>query len=82
MNETIVALSLLGAALSVGLAVLGACIGQGLAVSKATEAVGKNPAAKSEVQTMMIVGLVTMVVLVAFAIAIAIVLVYLNPFIR
>lgn len=82
MNETVVAFSLLGAALAVGLAVLGACIGQGLAVSKATEAVGKNPAAKSEVQTMMIIGLVTMIVLVLFALAVAIVLIYLNPFVK
>lgn len=82
MNATVVAFSLLGAALAVGLGVLGACIGQGLAVSKATEAIGKNPAAKSEVQTMMIIGLVTMIVLVIFALAIALVLIYLNPFVK
>ncbi|MEV7973684.1 ATP F0F1 synthase subunit C [Cellulomonas sp. NPDC089187] len=82
MNELVVGLSVLGAALAVGLAVLGACIGQGIAVSKATEALGKNPHVKPEIINIMVIGLVTMVVLIIFALAIAAVLIYFNPFIN
>lgn len=82
MNELVVGMSVLGAALAVGFAVLGACIGQGIAVSKATEALGKNPNAKSEVINIMVIGLITMVVLILFALAIAAVLIYFNPFIN
>lgn len=81
MNELVVGLSVLGAALAVGLAVLGATIGQGIAVSKATEALGKNPHVKPEIINIMVIGLITMVVLIIFALAIAAVLIYFNPFI-
>ncbi|MFV0499431.1 MAG: ATP F0F1 synthase subunit C [Bacilli bacterium] len=78
----VVALSLLGAALVVGLSILGVGIGQGIALSKATEAVGKNPSAKKEVTSMLFVGLMMMLAIILFAIALAIILIYANPFVK
>lgn len=81
MNESVVAASVLGAALVVGLGVLGACLGQGHAVARAIESLGRNPNARGVVMHVLIIGLVTMVVLMLFALAIAVVLLYLNPFV-
>lgn len=80
--DQVVSYSLLGAALTVGLAVLGAGIGQGIALSKATEAVGKNPSSKPEVMNMLFIGLLMMIAIILFAIAIAVILIYINPFVR
>ncbi|MFC4225036.1 ATP F0F1 synthase subunit C [Lysinibacter cavernae] len=80
--DLVVGLSVMGAALVVGLAVLGACIGQGIAVSRATEAIGKNPNAKPEIVSMLMVGVLTMVVLILFALVLAVILIYINPFVR
>lgn len=79
--DLVVAASVLGAALCIGLATLGAAIGQGIAVSRATEVIGKNPKAKSEILGVLLVGLLMIVVLMLFALAISIILIYINPFI-
>ncbi|QIK69167.1 ATP synthase F0 subunit C [Erysipelothrix sp. HDW6C] len=80
--EQVVAFSVLGAAITVGLAVLGAGIGQGIALGKATEAVGKNPNAKPEVTNMLFVGLAMLVAIILFAIAVAVILIYANPYVN
>lgn len=79
--DQVLAYSVLGAALAVGLAVLGGGIGQGIALSKGMEAVGKNPNAKPEVMNMLVIGLIMSIALILFAIVIAVILIYINPFI-
>lgn len=75
------ACSILGAAIAVGLATLGAAIGQGISVSRATEIIGKNPNAKKEVMSGLLLGLLMIVSLMLFALAIAIILLWMNPFV-
>ncbi len=75
------ACSILGAAIAVGLATLGAAIGQGISVSRATEIIGKNPNAKKEVMSGLLLGLLMIVALMLFSLAIAIVLLWMNPFV-
>lgn len=78
--DLVVACSVIGAALAIGLATLGAAIGQGIAVSRATEIIGKNPNAKKEVMGLFL-GLLMIVALMLFALAIAVILLWVNPFI-
>lgn len=80
--DLVVSLSILGAAIVVGLATLGATIGQGIAVSRATEIIGKNPKAKKEVMSGLFLGLLMIIVLMLFALAVAVILLWLNPFIN
>ncbi|WP_439443753.1 ATP F0F1 synthase subunit C [Listeria aquatica] len=79
--DLVVACSILGAAIAVGLATLGAAIGQGISVSRATEIIGKNPNAKKEVMSGLLLGLLMIVSLMLFALAIAIILLWMNPFV-
>lgn len=79
--DLVVSMSIIGAAVAIGLATLGAAIGQGIAVSRATEVIGKNPKAKQEVLSILITGLLMIVALMFFALAVAVILIYLNPFI-
>ncbi|MHC5250946.1 ATP synthase subunit c family protein [Listeria kieliensis] len=79
--DLVVACSILGAAIAVGLATLGAAIGQGISVSRATEIIGKNPNAKKEVMSGLLLGLLMIVALMLFSLAIAIVLLWMNPFV-
>lgn len=80
--DLVVGLSVLGAALVIGFASLGATIGQGIAVSRATEIIGKNPKAKKEVMSGLFLGLLMIVVLMLFSLAIAVILLWFNPFIN
>ncbi|EAC8549465.1 ATP F0F1 synthase subunit C [Listeria monocytogenes] len=70
--DLVVACSVIGAALA---------IGQGIAVSRATEIIGKNPNAKKEVMGGLFLGLLMIVALMLFALAIAVILLWVNPFI-
>ncbi|EAC3180768.1 ATP F0F1 synthase subunit C [Listeria monocytogenes] len=79
--DLVVSMSIIGAAVCVGLATLGAAIGQGIAVSRATEVIGKNPKAKSEIYGVLFIGLLTIVSLMLFSLAVAVILIYINPFI-
>ncbi|UYT10311.1 hypothetical protein [Lactococcus garvieae] len=79
--DLVVSMSIIGAAVAIGLATLGAAIGQGIAVSRATEVIGKNPKAKQEVLSILITGLLMIVALMFFSLAVAVILIYLNPFI-
>jgi F-type H+-transporting ATPase subunit c len=80
--DFIVGLSLLGAAIVIGLASLGATIGQGIAVSRATEIIGKNPKAKKEVMNGLFLGLLMIVSIMLFSLAIAIILLWFNPYVN
>lgn len=79
--DLVVAFSVLGVAIVIGLATLGATIGQGIAVSRATEIIGKNPNAKKEVMSGLFLGLLMIVSLMLFALAIAVILLWMNPFV-
>ncbi|KXX32715.1 ATP F0F1 synthase subunit C, partial [Listeria monocytogenes] len=73
--------SVIGAALAIGLATLGTANGQGIADSRATEIIGKNPNAKKEVMGGLFLELLMIVALMLFALAIAVILLLVNPFI-
>ena len=80
-NEGLVlAASAIGAGLAV-IAGIGAGIGQGNAAGQAASAVGKNPGAKSDVTTTMLLGQAVAETTGLYGLAVAIILLFANPLI-
>ncbi|TCT13090.1 ATP synthase F0 subcomplex C subunit [Natranaerovirga pectinivora] len=76
----ILAASAIGAGLAM-IAGIGAGIGQGYAAGKAAEAVGRQPGAKSDIQSTMIVGAAIAETTGIYGFVIALMLLYINPLI-
>ena len=74
------ALTALAAGLSIGLGSVGTGIGQGTAVGKALEAMARQPEAAGLIQTNMIIGLAFIESLCIYALAVALILLFANPF--
>lgn len=71
---------MLGAGLGIGLAALGTGIGQGHAIRGATEGVSRNPGASGKILTTMLVGLAMVESLAIYALVVALILLFANPF--
>lgn len=69
------------AALGLGLAALGGGLGQGIAVSKAVEGIARQPEAAGPIQTAMIIGISFIESLTIYALVVALILLFANPFI-
>jgi len=65
---------ILGMALAVGLGVIGPGIGLGIIFGNAAEAIGRNPEASSQVQTIMFIGIGFTEALAIFALVIGFIL--------
>src|SRR5581483_8957536 len=74
------ALTALGAGLAIGLGTIGPGIGQGTTVGKALEAMARQPEMVSTIQTNMIIGLAIIESLAIYALVVAILLLFVNPF--
>ncbi len=70
----------LGAALGLGLAALGGGLGQGIAISKAVEGIARQPEASGPIQTAMIIGISFIESLTIYALVVALILLFANPF--
>jgi F-type H+-transporting ATPase subunit c len=68
------------AALGLGLAALGGGLGQGIAVSKAVEGIARQPEASGQIQTAMIIGISFIESLTIYALVVALILLFANPF--
>jgi len=68
------------AALGLGLAALGGGLGQGIAVSKAVEGIARQPEAGGQIQTAMIIGISFIESLTIYALVVALILLFANPF--
>ncbi len=64
----------LGMALAVGLGIIGPGIGLGIIFGKAVEAIGRNPEASSQIQTLMFIGIGFTEALAIFALVIGFIL--------
>jgi len=74
------AFTALAAGLAIGLGSVGTGIGQGTAVGKALEAMARQPEAAGLIQTNMIIGLAFIESLCIYALAVALILLFANPF--
>lgn len=68
------------AALGLGLAALGGGLGQGIAVSKAVEGIARQPEAAGTIQLAMIIGVAFIESLSIYALVVALILLFANPF--
>lgn len=74
------AYTVLGASLAISIAALGGGIGQGIATAKAAEGVARQPEASGKIQTLLILGLAFIESLTIYALVIALILIFVNPF--
>ncbi|MFI3208087.1 MAG: ATP synthase F0 subunit C [Eubacteriales bacterium] len=83
-NITNEGLVLAASAIGAGIALIsgiGAGIGQGTAAGHAAAAVGRNPGAKSDITTTMLLGQAVAETTGIYGLAVALILLYANPFI-
>ncbi|MBN1381967.1 MAG: ATP synthase F0 subunit C [Deltaproteobacteria bacterium] len=78
----VVGFSILGAAFAMAFGTIGTGLGMGQGLSGATNAVGRNPEAQGKVLLTMMVGLAMIESLAIYALVIALVLIYANPFLK
>lgn len=74
------AYTVLGASIAISVAALGGGIGQGIATAKAAEGVARQPEASGKIQTLLILGLAFIESLTIYALVIALILIFVNPF--
>ncbi|MCC6502796.1 MAG: ATP synthase F0 subunit C [Deltaproteobacteria bacterium] len=70
----------IAAGVGMGLGALGPGIGQGNAVKGAVEGIARNPGASGKIMTTMLVGLAMIESLAIYALVIALILLFANPF--
>jgi F-type H+-transporting ATPase subunit c len=79
-QDYVYAMSAIGAGIAM-VAGLGPGIGQGIAAGHAAAAVGRNPGAKSEITSTMLLGQAVAETTGLYGFAVAIILMFANPFI-
>lgn len=74
------AFAVTAAALGLGIAALGCGLAQGNAVSRAVEGIARQPEATGQIQTVLIIGLAFIESLTIYALVVALILIFANPF--
>lgn len=72
--------AMIGAGLAMGLGAIGAGAGIGNATNGATQAVGRNPGVQGKIMMVMLVGMAMAESVAIYALVIALILLYANPF--
>jgi F-type H+-transporting ATPase subunit c len=72
--------TVLAAALAIGVGTIGSSLGQGNAISKAVEGIARQPEAAGTIQTNLIIGLAFIESLCIYALVVALILLFANPF--
>ncbi len=70
----------LACGVAIGFAALGTGIGQGIGLKGATEGVARNPGASGKITTTLIIGLAMIESLAIYALVVALILLFVNPF--
>ncbi|MCI0468659.1 MAG: ATP synthase F0 subunit C [Nitrospirae bacterium] len=70
----------LASGIAIGFAALGTGIGQGLGLRGATEGVARNPGASGKITTTLIIGLAMIESLAIYALVVALIVLFANPF--
>ena len=74
------AMASLSAGIGVGIGALGCGIGQGLGTARACEGIARNPGASGKITTTLIIGLALMESLTIYALVVALILLFVDPF--
>jgi len=76
------AAAMLGAGVAIGLGAIGAGAGIGNAANGACQAVGRNPGVQGKIMTVMLVGMAMAESVAIYALVVALILLYANPYMR
>ncbi len=74
--------SALGAALAVGLGAIGPGVGEGIAVGRALDAIARQPEMAGTLTRTLFVGLAMIETMAIYALVIALLLLFANPFVK
>ena len=77
----IIQYTVLGAGLAIGLGAIGSGIGMGTAIGGACEGTSRNPEAGGRILTTMIIGLAMIESLTIYALVVALILMFGNPYV-
>ncbi|WP_034764586.1 ATP synthase F0 subunit C [Chrysiogenes arsenatis] len=72
---------MIAAGIGMGLAAFGTGIGMGSAIRGATEGISRNPNASGKIMTTMIIGLAMIESLAIYALVVALILLFANPYV-
>nr|WP_027389903.1 ATP synthase F0 subunit C [Chrysiogenes arsenatis] len=81
VNSTVLAAIMIAAGIGMGLAAFGTGIGMGSAIRGATEGISRNPNASGKIMTTMIIGLAMIESLAIYALVVALILLFANPYV-
>ena len=70
----------LACGIAIGAAAFGTGIGQGLGLKGATEGIARNPGASGKITTTLIIGLAMIESLAIYALVVALIILFVNPF--
>ena len=82
VNAGVYQWTLLAAGLAIGLGAIGSGIGMGTAIGGACEGTSRNPEAGGRILTTMIIGLAMIESLTIYALVIALILLFGNPYLK
>ncbi len=77
---TIQMVSVLGAAFGLAIVAFASALAQGIATGKAVEGISRQPEARGPIMTALIIGMSFIESLTLYALLIAIILIFVNPF--
>lgn len=73
--------AMIAAGFAIGLGAIGAGLGIGIATGKACDGVARNPGAQGRIMTMLLIGLAMAESITIYALVIALVLLFANPYV-
>lgn len=74
------AMAALACGIAIGVAAFGTGIGQGIGLKGATEGIARNPGASGKITTTLIIGLAMIESLAIYALVVALIILFVNPF--
>ncbi|MCX7816959.1 MAG: ATP synthase F0 subunit C [Syntrophales bacterium] len=74
--------AMIGAGFAIGVGAVGAGLGIGNAASGACQAVGRNPGVQGKIMTVMLVGMAMAESIAIYALVVALILLYANPYMK
>ncbi len=74
------AMAAIACGIAIGAAAVGTGIGQGLGLKGATEGIARNPGASGKITTTLIIGLAMIESLAIYALVVALIILFVNPF--
>lgn len=82
MNNLLQVVSILAAAFAVGMGAIGPALAEGKAVAAAMDAIARQPEASGVISRTLFVGLAMIETMAIYALVVALLILFANPFVR